>query len=140
MNTAAPYVPPAHFPPGCPKPPHEGRPGRYVRLLSTREDPPDSDFLPQDDQAPLPGVVPKKPNCDRCALSVFVDAATAQDFLDAHGGNWAFPVKGWLEAEGDHGVIHPKEGRWPGHYLWWLPRSAGTRSFRKFFRGLVDDA
>jgi hypothetical protein len=140
VSTPSAYVPPVHFPPGCPKAPHDGRPGKYVRLLSRKPDPPESDFLPQDDRVAAGGASPKKPNCDRCALSVFSTVEAAAAFLDAQGENWAFPVMAWLVAEGDHGVIHPKEGKWPGHFLWWLPRSAGTRSFRGFFRGYVGDA
>jgi hypothetical protein len=111
-----------------------------VRFLSQQVDPPETDFLPQDDRAAAAGLPPKKPNCDRCALSVFGSVETARAFLEAQGENWAFPAMGWLVAEGDHGVIHPKDQKWPGHFLWWLPRSAGTRSFRRFFRGCVDGA
>jgi hypothetical protein len=132
---------PEFFPDGCPREPYACHPGRYIRLVSTRESPPDEDFTPQisnrSDIRPKEGPTSI---CKRCALSVFNSREAAQDFLDNAGGDFRYPYMAWMEVSDRDGVIHPDESQHPGHFLWWIPRDDGSRCYREFFRGCVNDA
>jgi hypothetical protein len=133
------YVWPAFFPAGCPQQPHTCNPGTYIRLVSSRPAPPDDDFLPQIvNQNGVPKGEGKGSVCRGCALSVFNTREAAKDFLD---NNPEFILRFFARmevSEGD-GVIQPYENRDPGHFLWWIPESADGRSYRRFFRGCIDD-
>ena len=133
------FARPGFFPPGCPPEPHSCMPGTYIRLVSRRLEPPDADFLPQIvDQSGVTRGEGRGSICRSCALSVFSSPHAARSFLD-NDQEFRFRQMARMEVSGDDGVIHPYEAVALGHYLWWLPDDGGDRSYRRFFRGCVDD-
>jgi hypothetical protein len=112
---------PPHFPTGCPTSPHDGRAGPYYRLVSDANAPADIEFLPlaeRPDYLPSGG---RGARCSDCALSVFDSIESAQNFVAARPAFHArLPAR--IDAAGEHGVIHPDETLYAGHFLWWLPQ------------------
>ncbi len=132
MNSESPF--PAHFPEGCPPLPHRGPSGTYYRLVSSRNDPPEIDFVPG---AELPEYVPrggKGARCRDCALSVFDDPEAARNFL-ANRPLFGKRHLAEMRVAGAAGVMHPEPGGHLGQFNWWLTKGL---SFRAFFRRCLD--
>jgi hypothetical protein len=129
---------PKPIPDGCPEPPHTGRPGWYIRLVSDRNNPTDDDLRTKAELEGFEKKSTRRARCDRCALSIFDGVEAAQDFLDYTP---TFPKRemAWMEAAGDdHGVIHEASATHRGHYHWWLPAHLAAATFRQFVRRRED--
>lgn len=141
MTSGAPFDAPDYFPPGCPKPPHKRATGEYFRLVSRAPTPPDDEFLPQvvDAKGFRPHEAPGS-RCKRCAFSVYESEETARGRIANEGSLFKLRHLARMRADKSNGVIRLDEGPLGanrGHCLWWIPRGADGRSFKRFFEECV---